>query len=142
MQVDSGQPVARERADRRRRRRPHHGATVGIAPGVAKRPDFRLHAVNIDLEPARGLAGCARAGGNDVLFGSELGPGTTAALHRAAACGITAASDLSGPGLLVADVVTPLPGYTDGDLPVRQGPGPGVRLDAGKLETLNATTIE
>ena len=70
---------------------------------------------------ARDLAGCARAGGIDVLFG------TTFEL---------------GPGLLVVDVVTPVPSYTGGEFPVPLGPGLGVALDAGKLETLNATTIE
>ena len=97
-----------------------------------------------DLERARRLVGCAQAGGLDVLFGStvELGPGTAAALHLAAGCGITAPSDLVGPGLLSADVVAEDLAYHDGQLPVPQGPGLGVTLDAGKLESLNAITID
>jgi muconate cycloisomerase len=88
------------------------------------------------MERTLRLARLAETAGIEVLLGStvELGPGTAFALHAAAVCpGITAPSDLVGPGLLVDDVITEPFRYASSTLRVPDGPGLGVSLDGGKL---------
>lgn len=88
------------------------------------------------LARAQRLVHLAQAGGIRALLGStvELGPGTAAALHLAAACpAICVASDLVGPGLLTGDVVLPRLRYEDGMLRVPTGAGLGVALDREAL---------
>lgn len=89
------------------------------------------------LRRARRLLQLAEAAGVPALLGStvELGIGTAAALHVAAASpAVTWASDLVGPGLLTADVVEPRIDYVAGGLAVPAGPGLGVELSAAALE--------
>lgn len=88
------------------------------------------------LARAQRLVHLAQTGGVRALLGStvELGPGTAAALHLAAACpAVCVASDLVGPGLLTGDVVSPRLRYEDGMLRVPMGAGLGVVLDRETL---------
>ena len=88
------------------------------------------------LARALRLISLAQAGGICTLLGStvELGPGTAASLHLAAACpAVEVASDLVGPGLLTGDVVHPRLRYDGGTLRVPNGPGLGVELDREAL---------
>jgi len=90
---------------------------------------------------AQKLIHLAEAHGIEVLLGStvELSPGTAAALHLGlASSGVTQASDLVGPGLLVDDVCeTPL-AYSNGTLVAPPSSGLGVNLSAEGLERLGA----
>ena len=90
---------------------------------------------------AQRLIHLAEMSGIDVLLGStvELSPGTAVALHLGAACeGVTEASDLVGPGLLVDDVCERPLAYTNGVLRVGDEAGLGVVLSERKLEVLGA----
>ena len=83
------------------------------------------------------LAQIAESAGIASLIGStiELGPGTAAAIHLAAASeSVTIASDLVGPGLLEGDVVKSPFQYTNGRIHVPHGAGLGIELDPDKLE--------
>ena len=90
---------------------------------------------------AQRLIHIAESSGIDVLLGStvELSPGTAIALHLGLASeGVTEASDLVGPGLLVDDVCVEPLSYKDGMLAARPVAGLGVDLSETKLERLKA----
>ncbi len=83
------------------------------------------------------LIHAAGTGGISALLGStvELGPGTAAFVHLAAACAnVTVPSDLVAPGLLVDDVCAKPFEYRDGALEPPEGPGLGVELDEERME--------
>ncbi|MBT5056466.1 MAG: hypothetical protein HOM68_07990, partial [Gemmatimonadetes bacterium] len=93
------------------------------------------------LRRAMRLLQLAQAAGMPALLGStvELGIGTAAALHvAAAATAVTWASDLVGPGLLTADVVEPAIRYESGGLALPPGAGLGVCLSASAMERWQA----
>lgn len=88
------------------------------------------------LQRAQRLLHLAESGGLTALIGStvELGIGTAAATHLAAACAsVSVASDLVGPGLLKGDVVAPNLQYDRGYIQPPKGPGLGVRLDEERM---------
>lgn len=90
------------------------------------------------LQRAQRLLHLAESGGLPALLGStvELGIGTAAAAHLAVACpAVRIASDLVGPGLLAADVVTPRLRYESGCIRPPEGAGLGVQLDLACMET-------
>lgn len=91
------------------------------------------------LRRAMRLLQLAQVAGTPALLGStvELGIGTAAALHVAAAA-VTWASDLVGPGLLTADVVEPAIAYESGELALPAGAGLGVTLSASAMERWQA----
>jgi muconate/chloromuconate cycloisomerase len=86
---------------------------------------------------AQRMAAVAEAADLPVLIGTmtELGVGTAAAAHLAAACRqLDYPCDITGPTLLVDDVLaTPLR-FEDGYLHLPEGPGLGVELDEGKVK--------
>ena len=91
---------------------------------------------------AQRLIHLAEVSGIDVLLGStvELSPGTAIALHLGlASSGVTEASDLFGPGLLVDDVCEEPLTYTDGMLAANSAAGLGVDLSEQKLEALKVS---
>jgi muconate cycloisomerase len=93
------------------------------------------------LRRAMRLLQPAQVAGTPALLGStvELGIGTAAALHvAAAAAAVTWASDLVGPGLLTADVVEPAIAYESGELALPAGAGLGVTLSASAMERWQA----
>lgn len=91
------------------------------------------------LYPLQRMLALCEAAGVGVLLGStlELGIGTAAQLHAAAATRLlTLSSDLIGPAMYTADVLTEPFVYRDSTLPVPTGPGLGVALDPAKVEAL------
>ena len=89
------------------------------------------------LQRAQRLLNLAESGGLRALIGStvELGIGTAAATHLAAACAcVSVASDLVGPGLLKGDVVAPTLSYDRGYIQPPRGPGLGVQLDEERMQ--------
>lgn len=89
------------------------------------------------LQRAQRLLHLAESGGLTALIGStvELGIGTAAAAHLAAACAsVSVASDLVGPGLLKGDVVAPTLRYDRGYMRPPSGPGLGVQLDEDRMQ--------
>ena len=89
------------------------------------------------LQRAQRLLHLAESGGLTALIGStvELGIGTAAAAHLAAACAsVSVASDLVGPGLLKGDVVVPTLRYDRGYMRPPSGPGLGVQLDEDRMQ--------
>lgn len=89
------------------------------------------------LQRAQRLLHLAESGGLTALIGStvELGIGTAAAAHLAAACvSVSVASDLVGPGLLKGDVVVPTLRYDRGYMRPPSGPGLGVQLDEDRMQ--------
>lgn len=91
------------------------------------------------LWPARTIVSLAEAAGLDVLLGStvEMGPGTLAQLHLAATVrNLTIPSDLIGPGMYKADVLTQPLVYREGHLDIPTGPGLGGEVDRVQLRRL------
>lgn len=89
--------------------------------------------------PARIIAEMARVGGVGILLGStvEMGPGTLAQLHLAASIpNLTLPSDLVGPALYAADVLTEPLQYNESYMSVPQGIGLGGSIDRKKLQAL------
>jgi muconate cycloisomerase len=89
--------------------------------------------------PARIIAEMARVGGVGILLGStvEMGPGTLAQLHLAASIpNLTLPSDLVGPALYAADVLTEPLHYDNSYMAVPSAAGLGGTVDREKLRAL------
>ena len=88
------------------------------------------------IRPALNIAEMAQTAGVGILLGStvEMGPGTLAQLHLAAAIrDLTLPSDLVGPAMFTDDVlITPLQ-YESGYLQVPDKPGLGAEIDRQKI---------
>lgn len=98
--------------------------------------------INIKLGRPGGYDGAlkmqavAEAAGLPVTVGTmmELGIGTAAAAHLAAACkNLAYTSDFTGPTLLRDDILTEPVHFEDSHVCVPQGPGLGVEIDEEKL---------
>ena len=89
------------------------------------------------LYEAQKMAAVAEAADLPVTIGTmmELGIGTAAAAHFAAACrNLGYTSDNTGPTLLVDDIVIHSPQFEAGYLLLPEGPGLGVELDEEKVK--------
>lgn len=89
------------------------------------------------LQGAQKMAAVAEAAGLPVTVGMmmEMGVGTAAAAHFAAACKtLSHSSDFTGPTLLNDDLLTEPLHFEDSYLQVPMGPGLGVDIDEDKLK--------
>jgi muconate cycloisomerase len=118
------------------------------AYGLALLKADAVHVFNIattgagGIWPARELVALTEAGKVGVLIGStvELGIGTLAQLHLAATVpNLTLPSDLIGPGMYKADVLTKPLRYRSGKLDIPSGPGLGGEIDRAKLKMLRVS---